>query len=160
MKLLGDAFEYNAWATLQLGGVCRRLSAPQLTGQQEWQYRSILGLWQHIDEVERGYLRLMGAATLPEPGASLDGYLDSAGACGAAFASFAAGLDDAALGRMFTVPWFERDFTVADGLFQVVTHSIQHRADIAHFLSRLGYDTPAIDYIAWIYLRDGGTLPG
>lgn len=160
MKLLANAFEYNAWATAQLGDVSRRLSEPQLSGREEWQYQSILGLWQHIDEVERAYLGLMGAASLPEPDATLDACLDSAVACQGAFASFIAGLDDAALDRTFNVPWFRRDFTVADGLFQVVSHSIEHRADIAHFLSRLGFETPLIDYVVWVYLRDGGAPPG
>lgn len=160
MKLLADAFAYNGWATAQLGDVCRRLSQSQLSGREEWQYQSILGLWQHIDEVERAYLRLMGAASLPEPAATLDACLDSAAVCREAFASFVVGLDDAALDHTFTVPWFEREFTVADGLFQVVSHSIEHRADIAHFLSRFGLKTPTIDYVVWVYLRDGGVPPG
>ena len=52
-----------------------------------------------------------------------------------------------------------KEFAVRDGLFQVLAHSIEHRADIAHFLSRLGYKTPPIDYIAWVYVKDGGKMP-
>jgi hypothetical protein len=44
-------------------------------------------------------------------------------------------------------------------LFQVLAHSIEHRADIAHFLGRLGCETPPIDYVIWVYLRDGGAMP-
>lgn len=159
MRLLADAFEYNGWATHQLGAVCRGIPAEQVSGKEEWQYESILGLWQHINQVERAYLRLMGAATVPDPGDSLEGYLESAEACRDAFVTFARSLDDAGMERMFTVPWFERDFTVGDGMFQVLSHSIEHRADVAHFLSRLGHQTPPIDYVIWIYLRDGGQMP-
>lgn len=159
MRLLVDAFEYNAWATRQLIDVCGRIPQEQLTRRQEWQYNSLLGLWRHIDDVERAYLGLMGVAERPEPKDSIEAYLASADASGAAFAPFVEGLDVRGMERLFNIPWFGRDFTVADGLFQVLTHSTQHRADIAHFLARLGHDTPPIDYVIWIYLRDGGAKP-
>lgn len=159
MRLLGDAFEYNGWATRQLGEVCQGVPQGQLTGKEDWQYQSIMGLWRHINEVERAYLALTGGGEVAEPENSLDGYIVSASELTDGFMSFATGLDASGLETMFRVPWFERDFTVGDGLFQVLAHSIEHRADIAHFLSRLGYETPPIDYVMWIYLRDGGRMP-
>ncbi len=159
MKLLHDAFDYNGWATRQLGGVCRTLPPAQLTGKEEWQYQPISELWWHIAQVERGYLRLMGVTELPEPDDDIESLLAASEQAGEAYREFAGGLDATEMERMFNVPWFERDFTVADGLFQVVAHSIEHRADIAHFLSRLGYETPPIDYVIWIYLKDGGRMP-
>jgi uncharacterized damage-inducible protein DinB len=156
MKLLRDAFEYNGWATRQLGGVCRTVPPAQLTAKEDWQYQPINELWWHIAQVERGYLALMGVTQLEEPDAGLDSLLTAMEQGTDAYREFADSLDSAAMERLFTVPWFERDFTVADGLFQVLAHSIEHRADIAHFLSRLGYETPPIDYVIWIYLRDGG----
>lgn len=160
MRLLTDAFEYNAWATRQLGNVCRQAPPEQLTGAEEWQYESIMGLLHHIDQVERAYLRLMGGRQVPEPPETVDGYLQSADAAGDSFVGFTKDIDTPALDRMFSIPWFERDFAVRDGLFQVLAHSIEHRADIAHFLSRLGHETPPIDYIAWVYVKDGGVMPG
>jgi len=160
MRLLRDAFEYNGWATRQLGGVCLAIPAQQLTRKEDWQYQPILDLWGHMNEVERGYLKLMGATSPPEPAHEMEAYLQSADACREAFIAFAGSLDDAGMEWMFNIPWFERDFTIADGLFQVITHSIEHRADIAHFLGRLGHETPPIDYIVWIYIRDGGVRPG
>ncbi|MGH2610834.1 MAG: DinB family protein [Tepidiformaceae bacterium] len=160
MRLLSDAFEYNGWATRQLGEVCRGVPVAQLTGKEEWQYQPISGLWRHIVQVERAYLRLMGVTELTEPGDDLESLLGASERARAAYVAFAAGLDEGGMERTFNVPWFERDFTVGDGLFQVVAHSIEHRADIAHFLSRLGYETPGIDYVMWVYLRDGGKMPG
>ena len=159
MKLLRDAFEYNAWATRQLGGVCRTLTPAQLTAKEEWQYQPINELWWHIAQVERGYLGLMGVTQLEEPDDDLDSLLTAIECGNDAYREFAGGLDAAGMERMFTVPWFEREFTVGDGLFQVLAHSIEHRADIAHFLSRLGFETPPIDYVIWIYLKDGGRMP-
>ncbi|MEX0783036.1 MAG: DinB family protein [Dehalococcoidia bacterium] len=159
MRLLKDAFEYNGWATRQLGEVCRTATPAQLTNKEEWQYQPILELWRHINEVERAYLRLTGGGEVPAPVSSLEAYLSSSEAVNRELVAHADRLDDEGLERMFNVPWFERDFTVGDGLFQVLTHSIEHRADIAHFLSRLGHETPPIDYVMWIYLKDGGRMP-
>lgn len=159
MRLLSDAFQYNAWATRQLGEVCRAMPEALLTAKEEWQYQPINELWWHIAQVERAYLRLMGVRELPEPADDLESLLAASERAGEAYRQFASELDSAGMERMFNVPWFERDFTVGDGLFQVLAHSIEHRADIAHFLSRLGYNTPPIDYVVWIYLRDGGVMP-
>jgi uncharacterized damage-inducible protein DinB len=159
MRLLRDAFEYNGWATRQLGEVCQDVPQGQLTGKEDWQYQSIMGLWRHINEVERAYFRMTGGGEVAEAENSLDGYLVSSSELKDGFVSFAGSLDGAGLETMFRVPWFERDFTIGDGLFQVLAHSIEHRADIAHFLSRLGHETPPIDYVMWIYLRDGGRMP-
>lgn len=160
MKLLTDAFEYNDWATQQLGGVCQGAKPEELTTKEEWQYEPILDLFSHINQVERAYLRLMGAEEAPEPGGDLDSFLRSAPIVRDNYARFTTSINEAKMERMFEIPWFERSFTVRDGLFQVLAHSIEHRADIAHFLSRLGYETPPIDYIAWVYIRDGGVIPG
>jgi len=160
MRVLTDAFDYNGWATRQLGNVCREIPAEQLTAKPEWQYESILGLWRHIEQVERVYLGLMGVAKRPEPASELEGCLDSLARADSIYADFYDNADDSVFERNFHVPWFERDFRMADGLFQVLSHSIEHRADVAHFLSRFGYETPPIDYIAYVYLRDGGVMPG
>ena len=159
MKLLTDAFEYNEWATSQLGEVCRTAAPEQLTNKEDWQYESILELFSHVDQVERVYLRLMGAAELAEPAGDLESFLKTAPLIRDRYVAFASSIDDEGLERMFEIPWFGRSFAVRDGLFQVLAHSIEHRADIAHFLSRLGYKTPPIDYIAWVYVKDGGEIP-
>lgn len=153
MRLLRDAFEYSAWATSQLGEVCRGLPAEQLTAKEDWQYQPILELWWHIAQVERAYLRLMGIAEVTEPSDDLEGLLAAAEDARAAYMGFAEAVDEAGMERMFEVPWFKREFSVGDGLFQVLAHSIEHRADIAHFLSRLGYATPPIDYVQWVVQR-------
>jgi hypothetical protein len=45
------------------------------------------------------------------------------------------------------IPWFERDFTVAQCLRQVLTHSANHRADINQWLPRFGIESTDVDYI-------------
>jgi uncharacterized damage-inducible protein DinB len=159
MRLLHDAFEYNGWATRQLGEVCRRLPSEQLTEKEDWQYQPILELWWHINQVERAYLRMTGGTELGEPEDTLEGLLGSSEAVREGFVAHVDGLADVEFEKTFHVPWFGREFAVADGLFQVLAHSIEHRADIAQFLSRLGHETPPIDYVIWIYLRDGGRMP-
>lgn len=158
MKLLTDAFEYNFWATMQLAEVCAKAPAEELSNQEDWQYQPILELWWHINQVERAYLRLMGAQQVAEPDDDFESLIRSEPVIRDNYVDFVGGISDVEMERLFEIPWFEREFTVRDGLFQVLAHSIEHRADIAHFLSRLGHETPPIDYIAWVQVKDGGVL--
>jgi uncharacterized damage-inducible protein DinB len=45
------------------------------------------------------------------------------------------------------IPWFEREFGVAQCLRQVLTHSANHRADINGWLPRFGVESTDQDYI-------------
>jgi hypothetical protein len=47
----------------------------------------------------------------------------------------------------FHIPWFARDFTLATGLRQVLTHSGNHRADVNQWLPRFGVESADVDYI-------------
>src|SRR5688572_19276416 len=99
MRLLQDAFDYNGWATRQLGEVCRATPPERLAGKEEWQYDSILGLWRHIAQVERAYLGLIGIAELPELSDDLESLLASSERAAAAYRGFAGTLEPAAMER-------------------------------------------------------------
>jgi uncharacterized damage-inducible protein DinB len=144
-------FLYNAWANDQILGVAAQLDPDRLLAPVEGIYGSVLITARHMLITEENYLRMLrGAQTqrLDEP--DIAAVRTRLAAAGGGFAAFIAGLSPADLDRTFRIPWFEREFTIEDGLLQAVTHSIEHRADLASALTRLGIETPPIDYIAWV----------
>ena len=56
--------------------------------------------------------------------------------------------DSGRLTETFHIPWFDRDVTVATGLRQVLTHSMNHRADVNQWLPSYGVESARLDYIA------------
>lgn len=144
-------FRYNAWANERILGAAAQLSQEQASAPVAGIYGSVLETARHMLGVERVYLELMGgdAPAFPE-GLDAVGLNETAAALGCAYQAFIAGLSNPDLGRRFRVPWFDREFTVGDGLIQVATHSIEHRADLASAISRLGATTPPLDYIFWV----------
>jgi uncharacterized damage-inducible protein DinB len=150
MDLLFNAYCYNAWANSRLGAVCAQLSREQLNAPVEGMFGSTLATLEHLATVECAYFQAMGIGTVPERPAGLEKVLAELERVGAGCAAFAQSLDDDGGARRFLVPWFKREFTVQDGLFQVLTHSTEHRADIASALTRHGLTTPPIDYVMWL----------
>jgi uncharacterized damage-inducible protein DinB len=45
------------------------------------------------------------------------------------------------------VPWFTFQVTAREGLWQVLTHSAQHRSQVLSWLSAQGVETPDLDYV-------------
>src|SRR3954454_4611741 len=149
MRLLHNAFNYDAWATDRLLGITATLDETRLNQKVEGMFGSLLDTLRHQLQVSYAYHHLMFGEL---PGrdlkqAALPELVEVAAVLGDAYAKSTASLTEADLTRRFNVPWFERDFNVEDGLFQVATHSIEHRADIASALSRFGLETPPIDYV-------------
>ncbi len=156
MELLGDGFRYSTWANGKLVGSMREIDATRLELPVEGIYGSALQTLRHLLEVEDGYLELMGVRprVLPRE-ADLAIYAHLVEVIGDSYAAFARQLAEPDLARTFNIPWFDRDASVGDGLLQVLTHSTEHRADLASALTRLRVPTPAIDYILFAFERDG-----
>jgi uncharacterized damage-inducible protein DinB len=151
MAALERMFFYNAWANERIFAVATQLDADRLLAPIEGIYGSVLITARHLLNVEENYLRMVSGTEPAWPDehdiATVRARLADAGT---GFATFIAGLGAADLARTFRIPWFEREFTIEDGLLQAVTHSIEHRADLASAITRLGMETPPIDYIAWV----------
>jgi uncharacterized damage-inducible protein DinB len=150
MNLFSNAFRYNAWANARLGEVCQQLTPEQLNAPIEGMYGSTLATLEHLATVECAYFQLMGIGEVRGRPTGLETVLAELARVGATYAAFAEALDEAGMARRFLVPWFEREFSVQDGLFQVLIHSTEHRADIASALTRFGLKTPPIDYVIWV----------
>lgn len=152
MELFTRLYAHNTWANARMlkaaaSAPAGFLGAPGGFGQP---VESRLQQLQHALGVERGFLdALKGVATMPEPPRDAAGLAAYARETGEGFAAFCAGLDEQRIEAPFYVPWWEREFPVSAGLLQALSHSAQHRAEIALDLSRAGVDTGNLDYIVW-----------
>jgi uncharacterized damage-inducible protein DinB len=148
MQTLGSLVRYNTWANARILPLLSQLGEPQLTAPVEAMAGSILETAQHLLMVEQVYLQMIGGevATRPEPTAAAE-LVEAAARAGAGYAALLGTLDESSLEVQFRVPWFEREFTRRDGLIQAITHSTEHRADLAAALTRAGVTTPPIDYV-------------
>ncbi|HKF76159.1 MAG TPA: DinB family protein [Candidatus Dormibacteraeota bacterium] len=148
MDELAALHRFNAWANRSLLAGLRRLRPDQLDEQQDGMYSTIRRVLHHLAMVEEVYLAMMSGGQFDSPPAvrSLDELERALERTGRGLVELAG--DD--LTRAFHVPWFDRDLTRADGLGQVLTHSINHRADINQWLPRFGVDSTEQDYVNFV----------
>ena len=150
MGTFASLYRYNGWANDQILSVAEQLKSDQLTGPAEGTYGSIVDTAAHVLGVEENFLLLMSGNEARRPDKpDIATIRRRLAASRVGFERFIAELTDATLTRRFRVPWFQREFTVEDGLLQAVMHSTEHRADLCAALTRAGLKIPPIDYIMW-----------
>lgn len=151
MSNLRDLFEYNAWANSHVLAVTDKLSADQLTAPMTELGGSVQELLAHTAMVEAAFLGLM---TGIQPASKLDqsSYPDVRALFQHNATNYLASVEglEARAGEQFKVPWFGRAFTIEQGLTQVATHSVQHRAGACAGIARAGREAPGLDYIMWL----------
>ncbi len=154
MDVLGSLFEYNRWCNARILGACASAPDEVIRGPMDGLFESVLRTAQHLAQVEAVYLGFVGGSSSTSAGTrdwvvmGIEEVRWAVEEIDGAYLAFVANLDAEVLERKFFVPWFEREFAVGDGLLQVVTHSCEHRADLASALNRMGIETPPIDYVA------------
>jgi uncharacterized damage-inducible protein DinB len=149
MNLLLDGYQHNAWANARVFGAAARLTEEQLEEAMPGIYGGVHATARHLVEVEDGFLALITRDATRErlPEMRLDELTDVLANRDQRFIELVTSLDDGALEQRFFIPWFKREARVGDGLLQVLNHSTEHRADLASALTRLGIETPPVDYI-------------
>jgi uncharacterized damage-inducible protein DinB len=144
MQELAELHRFNLWANANLIAAVRGLKPEQLTERRDGMYDSVLRVLVHFAAVEAAYLSLMRSESF-EPGeSSLESVERSLAHSGRGLVELAA---SEPLDRTFHIPWFGRDFPLATGLRQVLTHSANHRADVNQWLPRFGVESANLDYI-------------
>lgn len=145
-----DLFEYNAWANGLILAETDELSDAELTAPMDELGGPVIELLQHMAQVEAAFLGLMTGAT-DRPSRETE-YSGIRGRLMTNSAGFLAAMPELTkrLSEPFLVPWFKREFTLEQGLLQVATHSVQHRAGICAGIARAGRTTPGLDYIMWL----------
>jgi uncharacterized damage-inducible protein DinB len=146
MDELAELHRFNAWANRSLLAGVRQLGPEQLEERQDGMYGSVRGVLWHLAQVEHVYLRMIRGLE-PErldPDLSLDAIVATLDEAGAGLVAEAKSRSPE--GRV-PIAWFKRDFSVAQCLRQVLTHSANHRADINGWLPRFGVESTDVDYI-------------
>ncbi|MBI2761101.1 MAG: DinB family protein [Chloroflexi bacterium] len=150
MTSFSDLFEYNTWANGQLVALTDHLSSAELEAPMPELGGSVLELLEHASLVEAAFLGLMtGSGPRPDRERGYAEIRETFRTTSDGYRDAMPGLETR-LGQPFEVPWFGRTFTIEQGLLQVVTHSVQHRAGIAAGIARARRDVPSLDYIIWL----------
>lgn len=151
MNYLAELCRYNAWANARILPLLEQLTAEPLTAKVEGMFGSIADTAQHLVGVERVYCTMLAGDEPQRPEAvAISQLAVDAATLGQALTAIAEASTGAALDATFLVPWFQRSFTRGDGILQLVTHSTEHRADLAAALTRMGISTPPIDYVEYV----------
>ena len=75
----------------------------------------------------------------------------------AANEAFLEALTEADLSRPFLMPYFKANFTLLEGMTQIILHSQNHRGQCLTRLRELGVKPPTLDYILWV--KDAAQRP-
>ncbi len=156
MDVLRDQFHHAAWAN--------HLVLEANAGvRDEAECSALVEPARHIAWPERRYLALLRGETgdalkpvAPEELRELIAYCDETAA------GFQASWPTSPETEIF-VPHWGRDFRIVEILATVLSHSAQHRAEIAWELARTGIDTRELDFIVWVgggRPAPGGALTG
>ncbi len=149
MSHFADLFEYNAWANQQVFALADQMSDDQRAADMPELGGSVLELLDHLVRVEQAFLALMTGGERPGRDRPYPEVRDALAASIAGYSEALPALEQR-LAERFTVPWFEREFTIEQALTQVATHSVQHRAGICAGIHRAGLEPPGLDYIMWL----------
>ena len=150
-------FAYQAWADASL---LSAVSAHPPSRDDEWLQKTL----HHIVGVQRYFLSL--AASRPfdrvkemEALPSFRDLVERFHSTDDQALALVSSLSEGDLGRRFELPFLATEFTVADGLTQVVMHSQNHRGQCLRYLRKHGAETPTLDYILWAKGRPEAAWP-
>jgi len=148
VNILVDQVRHNGWANHTVLAAFRH--RPEVLERACYDGDQLLERAHHLALVERGFLDLLRENMVePEAPRDLEGLLRYSDETGAAFVPAVEPLDEAALTGELFVPWWRRSFPRSVLVAQVLSHSSQHRAELAWELARAGISTGELDYIVW-----------
>jgi uncharacterized damage-inducible protein DinB len=160
MGIFGDLYQYNRWANAKVFGVCRDLDSGVLTAAAPGSTGSLDHTLKHLVSVEDAYLAMLQDQRL-EPRETMASYFahdvawfaERAAQIGDAYLALLPTFDDTRLDSALAVPWFDFPLTKRDGLFQVLSHSSQHRSQVFSVLGAGGLTVPDLDYVEMLKQR-------
>ncbi len=166
-------FRHHAWASDRLLGACEGLSADQLEFVVQGTFGGLGATLRHLVEAEERYVRGLRGETAPGP--------DSAGGTdrpvppealapsvrvlrrrAAASAAALIELAETTAPDAVVVARYRGELTIVRAITffaQALDHGCEHRTQVRHVLTILGYDPPDID--GWAYDEEVlGQIPG
>jgi uncharacterized damage-inducible protein DinB len=156
-SFFADLFAHQAWADASLLSAVK--AHPPLQ-QDEWLQKTLL----HVVGVQRYFLSLFldrpfDRAWESQAPASFGDLVTLYRNTHHEELGFIGGLPEAGLDRRFLLPFLKTEFTVADGLTQIVMHSQNHRGQCLRYMRKHGGEPPTLDYILWAKDRPGPVWP-
>ncbi len=127
--------------------------------------RPLMERLYHLHAVHWAYLQIWRGEQVAIP--KLDTFADLpaleawARACYAELPGFLDSVDEAALGRLITLPWADElvkrfgsahPATLAQTMLQVALHTAHHRGQLMTKIRGLGTEPPLVDFVAWIWM--------
>ena len=153
-SLIGEFFQYNAWANQQILDACAKLSSDQLGSQAEGTYGTLYDTLVHIIRSEASYLHRLTGEREPPP----FNWDDRPGL--ADIRAYASHVDDKliqAAEKLLATDVIRQEwqgttvgYKAVVLLIQAVNHGVEHRTNITTILSQLGLEVPEVD--GWGYL--------
>lgn len=160
MTALADLLRYNTWASRRILEACTAVPPDRLREKVAGTYGSIHETLNHLVAVEHNYLRLLRGET-PERPAVLEllQLREWLTALGDGYLALAEPGDASSLARTIHIPWLQLDLTGEQAVLQVVTHSVQHRAQVETALTHFEVAPPGLDFV-WFVAPSPATAEG
>ncbi|MFN8507634.1 MAG: DinB family protein [Dehalococcoidia bacterium] len=158
MQFLIDGFRHSGWANRALLAACIEAGPERVAAASEGMYLPLETILRHAVRVETVYLGLLGGTAHAEHDpetTDLSALVALQDAVTAGYGALIANLPEGGLERPVGIPWFDAGISTGDGFLQVLTHSAEHRADVAFALNRAGIETPHMDYVVWAVSERG-----
>jgi uncharacterized damage-inducible protein DinB len=159
-SVLTTLFAHNTWANMKLLTFCEGLSATQLDATAIGGFGSIRDTIVHIISAEAGYVERVNGklpAAAP-PGDQFPGFVvlkDVARWAGDELLQLALSARENTSVRQ-RPPRHIFQYRLASLMVQALTHSTEHRTQIAAIITQLGLEPP--DMSGWQYMQDIGEL--
>jgi uncharacterized damage-inducible protein DinB len=159
-SVLTTLFAHNAWANLKLLDFCEQLGDAQLDSTAIGGFGSIRNTLRHIINSEVGYVERVNGKlpAIPPSNDQFPGFpvlKDAARWAGDELLQLALSAREDTTVRQ-RPPRHIFQYRLASLIVQAITHSTEHRAQIAAIITQLGMEPP--DMSVWQYIEDIGEL--
>ncbi len=157
MQDLIELFRHNTWANAKVFDLAASLDSQLVTQEAPGTRDTVLGTLAHLATVEYGYLGMLEGHP-PQSrqevqtwaAHDLSWFPEQMRKLGDRFARLLESSTSQTLAAPLNVPWFTFQLTAREGLWQVLTHSAQHRSQVLSWLSARGIETPDLDYVVML----------
>lgn len=155
-EMLQTEFSYNAWANGKLLDLAATLSDEQLDAPTGYAHGSIRGTLQHLARVHWSWGTVVTTGqppqSRPEVGESISEIRAFLDAETNATTAWLAGQSDETLVAPIVSHYGDQSYQIIpwQALTQVITHSLQHRSEIALWLTAAGHSPGDLDFIFFV----------
>ena len=154
MQDLVALFRHNTWANAKVFNLAAGLDAQLVREEAPGTRDTVLGTLAHLAGVEYAYLGMLGGHA-PRSREEVQAWTnhdvswfpEQMRGLGDEFVRLLNSSTPETLAAPLHVPWFTFSLTAREGLWQVLTHSAQHRSQVLSWLSTRGIATPDLDYV-------------